>query len=224
MGNDFCRPTVLLNSSAYTNGFFRIVTLRCAELRPVASPDQDREDLVRIWLVEVQECWLAPARCGEMSAGNNSADGCVFAEVAFCLLRCVGVLSSELDCGQKNKNSDTFGTTLSCYLLLTDHCHGHPHYTRPMYARGLTIGEQKPLRGRRRQDNLMKRTMRDSTTDTRLEVCSLVRRFGEKVAKAAGDMPVLDVACGSGRNAIFLRQLGCTVICMDNDLSRLHTE
>jgi len=70
----------------------------------------------------------------------------------------------------------------------------------------------------------MKRTMRDSTTGTVLEVSSLVRRFGEKVAKAAGDMPVLDVACGSGRNAIFLRQLGCTVICMDNDLSRLHTD
>jgi len=36
--------------------------------------------------------------------------------------------------------------------------------------------------------------------------------------------PILDVACGSGRNAIFLSRLGCTVICMDKDLTRLCTE
>lgn len=70
----------------------------------------------------------------------------------------------------------------------------------------------------------MKRVMRNSNTDTLLDVCSLVKRFGKKVAEAAGEMPILDVACGSGRNAIFLGQLGCTVICMDNDLSRLHTD
>jgi SAM-dependent methyltransferase len=72
--------------------------------------------------------------------------------------------------------------------------------------------------------NRMKRIVRDCSLDTRLEACPLVRRFGEKIAETAGGMPVLDVACGSGRNAIFLRQLGCTVICMDNDLSRLQTD
>jgi SAM-dependent methyltransferase len=69
--------------------------------------------------------------------------------------------------------------------------------------------------------NRTKRAMQDSSSDTLLEACLLVRKFGQKVAEAAGGMPILDVACGSGRNAIFLRQFGCTVICMDNDLSRL---
>jgi len=63
----------------------------------------------------------------------------------------------------------------------------------------------------------------ECSSGTPLEACALVKSFGEKVAEAAGDMPILDVACGSGRNAIFLRQLGCTVVCMDNDLSRLQT-
>jgi SAM-dependent methyltransferase len=57
-----------------------------------------------------------------------------------------------------------------------------------------------------------------------LEPCPLVRRFGGKVAEAADDLPILDVACGSGRNAILLGQLGCTVICMDKDLRRLQTQ
>ena len=73
---------------------------------------------------------------------------------------------------------------------------------------------------RRKADKIkfMKRIMRGATTYIPSEACSLVRQFGEKVAKAAGDMPILDVACGSGRNAIFLRELSCTVICMDIDL------
>jgi len=36
-----------------------------------------------------------------------------------------------------------------------------------------------------------------------------------------GGHPIIDVACGSGRNGIFLAQLGCSVICLDRDLSRL---
>jgi len=49
----------------------------------------------------------------------------------------------------------------------------------------------------------------------------LVRRFGSKVAAASLGKPILDVACGSGRNAILLSGLGCTVLCIDRDLSRL---
>ncbi|MGB9069374.1 MAG: class I SAM-dependent methyltransferase [Candidatus Acidiferrales bacterium] len=51
----------------------------------------------------------------------------------------------------------------------------------------------------------------------------LVRRFAAKIAEASGGLPILDVACGSGRNAIPLLKLGCTVICIDQDLSRLPT-
>jgi SAM-dependent methyltransferase len=54
-----------------------------------------------------------------------------------------------------------------------------------------------------------------------LEASSLVRRFGAKVAGASHGKPILDVACGSGRNAFFLSSLGATVICMDRELTRL---
>ncbi len=66
----------------------------------------------------------------------------------------------------------------------------------------------------------MKRATPDITS-YRLEPTPLVRRFAAKIADAAGDKPILDVACGSGRNALPLAQLGCSVICMDQDLASL---
>jgi SAM-dependent methyltransferase len=54
-----------------------------------------------------------------------------------------------------------------------------------------------------------------------LEVSSLVRKFGAKVVCASHGKPILDVACGSGRNAFFLSSLGATVVCMDKELTRL---
>src|SRR5205823_1711508 len=48
-----------------------------------------------------------------------------------------------------------------------------------------------------------------------------LKKFGAEIGKAAGTYPILDVACGTGRNGIFLSQLGRTVICIDKDLSRL---
>jgi SAM-dependent methyltransferase len=53
---------------------------------------------------------------------------------------------------------------------------------------------------------------------------ALIRRFGSKMAAASLDKPILDVACGSGRNALFLWSLGCSVICMDRDLSGLQAQ
>lgn len=72
--------------------------------------------------------------------------------------------------------------------------------------------------------NRLKRTVQDSSSAGVKEACPLVRRFGTKVAEAASGKPILDVACGSGRNAILLQQLGCTVVCMDINLSRLDME
>jgi len=51
----------------------------------------------------------------------------------------------------------------------------------------------------------------------------LVRRFATKIANAAPALPILDVACGPGRNAILFAQLGSTVICVDNDLDKLQS-
>jgi SAM-dependent methyltransferase len=52
----------------------------------------------------------------------------------------------------------------------------------------------------------------------------LVRRFAAKIAEASAGLPILDVACGSGRNAVLLVQLGCCVICIDRDMSRLREQ
>jgi SAM-dependent methyltransferase len=61
----------------------------------------------------------------------------------------------------------------------------------------------------------------DDTTSYGLEPSPLVRRFAPKIAAAAAGKPVIDVACGSGRNALALAQLGCSVICVDRDLTDL---
>lgn len=50
---------------------------------------------------------------------------------------------------------------------------------------------------------------------------AFIREFASRMANAAAGKPILDVACGSGRNAVFLAQLGCVVICIDKDLTEL---
>ncbi len=53
------------------------------------------------------------------------------------------------------------------------------------------------------------------------DAAPFVRKCAEKIVAAANGKPILDVACGSGRNAILLARLGGTVICIDKDLSAL---
>ncbi len=65
-----------------------------------------------------------------------------------------------------------------------------------------------------------KRTLKPANSD-RFEPSLLVRRFASQIATAAEGKPVLDVACGSGRNAMALSELGCPVICIDKDLASL---
>jgi SAM-dependent methyltransferase len=57
-----------------------------------------------------------------------------------------------------------------------------------------------------------------------LQPSPLVRKFAQTMVEAASCHPVIDVACGSGRNAAYLAQLGCTVICIDRDLTRLKSK
>lgn len=45
-----------------------------------------------------------------------------------------------------------------------------------------------------------------------------VRRFAMKIIAAANKQPILDVACGGGRNAMLMARLGVTVVCMDKTL------
>lgn len=54
-----------------------------------------------------------------------------------------------------------------------------------------------------------------------LDAAPFVRKCAERIVAAAKGKPILDVACGSGRNAILLARLGGTVICIDKNLSAL---
>jgi SAM-dependent methyltransferase len=65
------------------------------------------------------------------------------------------------------------------------------------------------------------RRIADKNISYGLEPSPLVRRFAPKIAEAAAGKPLIDVACGSGRNALAFAQLGCTVICVDRHLAGL---
>lgn len=49
----------------------------------------------------------------------------------------------------------------------------------------------------------------------------LVKRFGEHIVESARRYPILDVACGGGRNGVFLSHLGGRVVGIDIDLSQI---
>jgi SAM-dependent methyltransferase len=69
----------------------------------------------------------------------------------------------------------------------------------------------------------MKLTTIDSWIEE-LKPSPLLRRFATQIIDGSSGKPLLDVACGSGRNAFVFSQLGCEVICVDKDLTRLRTE
>jgi SAM-dependent methyltransferase len=52
----------------------------------------------------------------------------------------------------------------------------------------------------------------------------LVQRFGAKIVACAAGRPIVDVACGSGRNAVFLSLLGSSVVCVDRDLTAIRSQ
>jgi len=54
-----------------------------------------------------------------------------------------------------------------------------------------------------------------------LKPSALVRRFASQIVCASSGKPILDIACGAGRNAFVFSSLGCSVICVDKDLGGL---
>jgi len=57
-----------------------------------------------------------------------------------------------------------------------------------------------------------------------LKPSPLLRRFATQIVEGSSGKPLLDVACGCGRNAFVFSQLGCAVICVDKDLTRVRAE
>src|SRR5437868_3571669 len=62
------------------------------------------------------------------------------------------------------------------------------------------------------------------TTAHKLTPSPFVKKLASKIARAAAGVPILDVASGSGRNAIVFVNLGCEVICVDISLSQLEAQ
>jgi len=55
--------------------------------RIVGTPDQDGEYLMRVRLVEIDECRGSVTVCRRLLAGDDAADGCRFADVIFSVRR-----------------------------------------------------------------------------------------------------------------------------------------
>ena len=63
-----------------------------------------------------------------------------------------------------------------------------------------------------------------NTKHRALKPSIFVARFGARLVDAAQGYPIVDIGCGSGRNAIVAARMGCTVICLDKDMSRLRID
>jgi SAM-dependent methyltransferase len=55
--------------------------------------------------------------------------------------------------------------------------------------------------------------------EDRLTPSPSVKQFGKEIVSGAADLPILDVACGRGRNSAWLSYLGGHVTALDIDLS-----
>jgi SAM-dependent methyltransferase len=60
--------------------------------------------------------------------------------------------------------------------------------------------------------------------EDRLTPSPSVRKFGEQIVSAAGGSPILDVACGRGRNSAWVSYLGGCVTAIDIDLSGIRAQ
>jgi SAM-dependent methyltransferase len=69
--------------------------------------------------------------------------------------------------------------------------------------------------------------MKHTTFDPLIEELrpsALVRRFASQIVCASSGKPILDIACGAGRNAFVFSSLGCSVICVDKDLAGIRAQ
>jgi SAM-dependent methyltransferase len=64
---------------------------------------------------------------------------------------------------------------------------------------------------------------KDVNGEDRLTPSPSVRKFGREIVSAAEGRPILDVACGRGRNSAWLGYLGGRVTAIDIDLSGIRT-
>jgi hypothetical protein len=69
ISKDFRAPFVVAYLSGHANMFVSVCLLGIAELRAVTPPDQHRENLVWVWLIEIDERRISLAPCCVGQAG-----------------------------------------------------------------------------------------------------------------------------------------------------------
>jgi SAM-dependent methyltransferase len=69
----------------------------------------------------------------------------------------------------------------------------------------------------RRKTQMSKSSRESQPRAVASEPCAMVRRFGARIVQAANGSPIVDLGCGTGRNAIHLARLGGTVVCIDRN-------
>lgn len=60
--------------------------------------------------------------------------------------------------------------------------------------------------------------------DGQVQPSPFLNQFARKIVAAASGHPIIDIGCGSGRNAFHLVRLGAFVICIDKDTSRFRRD
>jgi hypothetical protein len=83
----FGDPFVVAYLSRHANVLARVRFLRFAKLRAVTPPDQHREDLAWVWLVEIDKCRISTTPCDVMRAGHLPTNSCRFANMILGLPR-----------------------------------------------------------------------------------------------------------------------------------------
>jgi SAM-dependent methyltransferase len=53
------------------------------------------------------------------------------------------------------------------------------------------------------------------------DVSPVIRRHADKIVQSANGKPIIDVGCGTGRNAVLFAGMGYEVVCLDRDLTPL---
>lgn len=106
MSNDLRHVPEDCYRSRHAHLFVDVRLLRVPEFRQVASPDQNREYLVGVGLVEIDERWLALAAGCLVNTSNAPAYRRLLPDVSFRFGSGQSLLGTGTDAAAKNINED----------------------------------------------------------------------------------------------------------------------
>ena len=87
LNDDFRDALVILYEASHAHLFVCVLGFRLAKFGSVTSPNQNRENLPWVWLIELQKGWTPLGSGCVMRAENVAANGSPFSNVALCFSR-----------------------------------------------------------------------------------------------------------------------------------------